>query len=219
MTGACIFFDLDGTLVDSLPGIEFSVREALRACGLPPPSQGLREMIGPPIREILARISNVRDESTLHRLERSFRASYDDEGWRRAVCFPGADQVLRISREQGTQLFVVSNKPRHISLKILERERIIDYFEAIVTRDSRSPHYGGKQEMIESLLQERGIARERCLVVGDTTEDASAAAVVGIKFIWMTHGYGTLESAVPVAHRVENFSQLLPLITRELVCD
>jgi phosphoglycolate phosphatase len=206
-----ILFDLDGTLVDSLPGIEFSVREAFGACRLPLPKNNLREMIGPPIRTILSRAGNITDENQLDALERAFRVSYDSEGWRKTVSFPGAYVVLKKLHEQGNRLFVVSNKPRHISLRILERERILEYFEAVVTRDSRSPGYRSKEEMVEVLLAEREIAIEDCILVGDTAEDANAAATAGIKFIWMTHGYGVIQSSVSTL-TLDNFSQLFPLI-------
>jgi phosphoglycolate phosphatase len=219
MSGASILFDLDGTLVDSLPGIEFSVREAFRSCKLPLAQESLREMIGPPIRTILSRVGNVAEENVLDELERAFRASYDDEGWRKTICFPDAHRILQMMHERGHRLFVVSNKPRHISLQILERERILEYFEAIVTRDSRSPHYRGKDKMIEALLAEHLILGEECLMVGDTTEDANAAASAGIKFIWMTHGYGSViqMSSLPVEHTLESFAQLLPLLAKEPV--
>lgn len=214
---ACILFDLDGTLVDSLPGIEFSVREAFSRCKLPLRKESLREMIGPPIRTILSRAGDVAAENALDALERAFRASYDGEGWRKTVCFPEASKVLRMMHQRGHRLFVVSNKPRQISLQILKRERILDYFEAVVTRDSRSPDYRGKEEMIQTLLAERRITGEKCLMVGDTTEDANAAASAGIRFLWMTHGYGSKaqRSSVPVLQSLDSFSQFLPLMMKE----
>jgi phosphoglycolate phosphatase len=218
---ACILFDLDGTLVDSLPGIEFSVREAFSACKLSLPKESLRELIGPPIRAILSQAGNVVDENSLDALERAFRVSYDNEGWRKTVCFPGADQVLRTMHAQGHRLFVVSNKPRHVSLQILKMERIFEYFEAVVTRDSRTPNYCGKEEMIEALLAEHAIVRKKCLLVGDTAEDANAAASARIKFIWMTHGYGSAVQmySIPFTKTLESFLQFMPLITKEPVCD
>jgi phosphoglycolate phosphatase len=216
-----IFFDLDGTLVDSLPGIEFSVREALSVCRLPPPQCSLRELIGPPIRKILSQVSNVAEEGTLDALERAFRTSYDGEGWRKTVCFAGAEYVLRTMQDRGHVLFVVSNKPRNVCLQILRREKIIECFEAVVTRDSRSREYRGKEEMIEALMNERAMSPEKCFMVGDTAEDARAAVAVGIKFVWMTYGYGTMNEicSIPVAHRLDNLRQLLPLTITELVCD
>ena len=216
----CVVFDLDGTILDSLPGIETSVRIAFAACGLPAPAGGLREFIGPPIRTIIARAGNIADETTLDALESAFRSDYDREGWQRTICFLEAPHVLRIMHQRGHRLFVASNKPQQVSLKILEKEHIVDAFEAIVTRDSRFPLYGCKEEMIASLLTERCIAAEKCVMVGDTIEDARAAAATGIRFVYMTHGYGMVDTAsTPVACKLDKFSQFLPLIAEELVSD
>ena len=135
----CILFDLDGTLLDSLPGIEYSVLAALKSCNLPPPQTSIRELIGPPIRTILSSAARTAEVSALDALEKAFRASYDSDGWLKTPCFPGADEVLRIMSEQNYRLFVVSNKPKHIAMKILEQNDIVNRFEMIVTRDSRSP--------------------------------------------------------------------------------
>jgi phosphoglycolate phosphatase len=216
-----ILFDLDGTLLDSLPGIEFSVRAAFASCGLPLVHENLRGLIGPPIRTILSQAGDVRQGSSLDALEMAFRLSYDSEGWRKTTCYPDAVVVLRTLREQAHRLFVISNKPRHISVQILEREAILDLFEEIVTRDSRSPAYPGKEEMIRHLLAEHGLSPDDCLIIGDTMEDAIAAATNGIRFLCMTHGYGAGMDAptVLVDWKLDSFSQLLPQLTKELVRD
>jgi phosphoglycolate phosphatase len=82
-------FDLDGTLIDSLPGIAWSVGEALALCGLRPLTADLKPLIGPPIRSILAAVTGLGDAPSLDRLERAFRASYDAEGWRKTTCYRG----------------------------------------------------------------------------------------------------------------------------------
>lgn len=217
----CILFDLDGTLVDSLPGIEFSVKQAFSICGLPLAIHNLRELVGPPIRTILSRAGNVVEGAALDTLEREFRASYDKEGWYRSSSYAETPLALQKLREQGHRLFVVSNKPRHISLRILEREGILGYFEAVVTRDSRSPHYSAKDEMIETLLADRYIAHDDCVVVGDTIDDANAAVKVGIRFVFMTHGYGSL-AQIPsssVWRTVNSFSQFLRSTMQETALD
>lgn len=217
----CILFDLDGTLLDSLAGIEHSVRAAFAFCKLPLLHGSLRKRIGAPIRTILAQAGNVEDDQVLAALERAFRASYDHDGWRKTLCYPAATHVLRIMHERGYRLFVISNKPRHISLRILEAQGILDLFEAIVTRDSRSPAYTGKAEMIRALMQGQRVVPENCLLTGDTMEDAEAASEMGIRFAYMAHGYGEISERVPVSvdFRLRGFLEFLPLIVKEHVHD
>lgn len=214
---ACLIFDLDGTIVDSLPGIEFSVRAAFDHCRLPLQNADLRRLIGPPIRKILAAAGGIRDEAALDELQSAFRASYDSEGWRRTVCFPDAVQVLASMRSGGHRMFVVSNKPRHISLRCLNHENLLGLFEEIVTADSRSPAYASKSEMLRSLLLRHIIPAEDCLFVGDTIEDAEAAAGTEMGFVYMKHGYGAItdSSPIPVSLRLESFAGFLPLLTQE----
>ena len=52
-----VFFDLDGTLVDSLPGIQFAVEAALHDSGMRAPETPLKNLIGPPIRSILQQLA------------------------------------------------------------------------------------------------------------------------------------------------------------------
>lgn len=218
---ASLFFDLDGTILDSLPGVEYSVRAAFDRCGLALRNPSLRQLIGPPIRTILSRAGEIAEGDVLDRLEGAFRESYDTEGWRKTVCFPEAHTVLHTMHSFGHRHFVVSNKPRHISLRILENEGLIDLFEEILTSDSRSPVFQEKSEMINLLMVQRGIGQENCLFVGDTIEDAQAAASAGIGFVYMTHGYGEIVETpnLPVALKCDGFLQLLPYLIQEPVCD
>jgi phosphoglycolate phosphatase len=207
-----VFFDLDGTLLDSLPGIRYSAEAAFAACRLARGEVDLRGLIGPPIRTILARMSRGANEDELDALEQAFRASYDSEGWRRTPHYEGAAETLRGLRAERKQLFVVSNKPRHISVRILEAEGTLALFDEVVTRDSREPAYAGKLEMLVPLLRKWEIEPQDALMVGDTIEDAEAAACAGMQFCLMTHGYGDvpLDANVPVALRAGHFSELMP---------
>jgi phosphoglycolate phosphatase len=216
-----VIFDLDGTLIDSLPGIEFSVMAAFATCGIPYPALDLRSMIGPPIRSILSRAANISDNRILVDLENAFRASYDGEGWRRSLCYPGTEAALCILREAGIRQFIVSNKPRHISLRILEMLKIQEFFECIVTGDSRAPRYADKREMIECLLRSSVLNSRDCAMVGDTEEDANAAASCGVRFACVRHGYGKIgdNSEWPEHLKLNDFSQLPHWIGLEFAHD
>src|SRR5262249_45129464 len=116
----CILFDLDGTVIHSLPGIEHSVRVAFASCRISVGKIDLRGMVGPPIAEILANVGQISDMRVLETLERAFRQNYDSEGWLRTELYPGAAGALEALALAGYRLFVVSNKPRHIAVRILQ---------------------------------------------------------------------------------------------------
>jgi phosphoglycolate phosphatase len=183
-------FDLDGTLVDSLPGIAWSIEEALAACGLPPMAVELRPLIGPPIRSILSAVSGLSGGSSLDRLEQAFRSSYDSDGWRRTVCYAGAQDLLWNLFTSDISLWMVTNKPAAATQKILRHLQLDGFFDEVVCRDSRQPAYGSKAEALTDLMVRHGLSRRECVLIGDTPEDSRAAAAAGMECVIVPHGYG-----------------------------
>jgi len=88
----------------------------------------------------------------------------------------------------------------------------LGWFDEVVTRAWREPAYAGKLEILVRLLRKWEVGAGDCLMVGDTIEDAEAAARTGMQFCLMTHGYGDVppDSSVPVAFRCDHFSELVP---------
>ena len=215
-----IAFDLDGTLIDSLPGIEFSIRTAMAQCGVPQQNIDLRSIIGPPIRVILGKLAETPD-SDLAELEGAFRRSYDSEGWTKTRLYPGTQAALSTLHNAGIRLFVVTNKPRHISMRILESAQIGTWFERLITRDSRVPDYVSKREMLEDLKDSCRVESSNWLVVGDTEEDGQAAAECGMKFAHVTYGYGRISEtpAFPVCFQTSDLARLSEWIQLEFAHD
>jgi phosphoglycolate phosphatase len=192
-------FDLDGTLIDSLPGIAWSVGEALALCGLRPLTADLKPLIGPPIRSILAAVTGLGDAPSLDRLERAFRASYDAEGWRKTTCYEGAPDMLRRLHAGGIDMWVVTNKPARIAVRILHELEIDDFFGCVASLDSRTPAYASKGEALADLVRRRHLSRAECLMVGDTLEDCHAAMAASVACAIVPHGYGpSLPPVLPV---------------------
>jgi phosphoglycolate phosphatase len=193
MEPKAILFDLDGTLIDSLPGIEFAVDRSLLEAGLPSRQESLRSRIGPPIRVIFAQLAPGADEHTLAKLERSFRACYDGGAWRKTLVHQNAITTLHALCEAGMPLFVVTNKPALPTRRILEELGMAQYFSHLLSRDSRVPAYASKREMIRDLCSQFALAPEDCLYVGDTLEDYHAGQEAGMPVALVPHGYGSLD--------------------------
>ncbi len=205
-----IVFDLDGTLVHSLPGIARSVESALTTVGIHSRVNDLNTLIGPPIRVILSRVSGLREESKLNLLEQAFRTHYDSKGWRETTAFPGVVDVLTRAKQEGLRLFVATNKPKAATNAILDGLRLRTYFDDVICRDSVTPPFESKAAMLAYLLTRNSIQAANCLLVGDTTEDIDAGAAVGINTIVVTHGYGgTAIGSRSTYATIDHFDQLV----------
>lgn len=193
MDAPVVLFDLDGTLVDSLPGIEFSVDSCLAECNAPRRKRDLRVLIGPPIRAILQELVPGTDHSQLLLLEQSFRKFYDAEGWRKTVLHEGALETLNKLRMAGFRLFLVTNKPQLPTRQILNMFSLTDLFTDAVCRDTQTPPFQSKAEMLQYVVSAHGLDPAECLYVGDSLEDFRAAAETGIPVTLVAHGYGLLQ--------------------------
>lgn len=190
-----VIFDLDGTLVDSLTGIEHSVDCALHQRSYPSRTCELRPLIGPPIRNILRTVSGETDREALDALEAAFRVAYDSAGWTKTVLQPGAKETLGWIAGAGASIYVVTNKPRRPAICIAEKLGLQDLVSEMVSPDCASPPHRSKAEMIQHLMEGNDVRASNSLVVGDTQEDLEAAREVGMAAVIVATGYGRFNEA------------------------
>lgn len=184
------FFDLDGTLADSLPGLRASIAEALASGGRRLAITDLRPYIGPGIRTILKRLDPELSETDLDGMERCFRRSYDLEGVRNTLLFDGVKATLAALHSAGAELFIVTNKPKLATANLIEMHELRELFREVVSRNSREPGYESKGEMLRDLVKRHEVDCERAVMVGDTAEDMEAAREAGMRFAFVEYGYG-----------------------------
>ena len=195
MDYSAILFDLDGTLIDSLPGIENAVDQAVAALPGSKRARSLRPLIGPPIRGIFQQaVVPTPTPEQLDELERAFRSAYDGGAWRLTLLHSHALETLRTLQGAGIRLFVVTNKPKLPTARILAELGLVGYFEALVSRDSRHPPFSSKAEMLCATVSDRRLTPASCLYVGDTPEDLEAGTAAGLAVALVPHGYGAFDS-------------------------
>jgi phosphoglycolate phosphatase len=214
MTIQDILFDLDGTLVDSLPGVEFAARAAWEAVQPGPPCPSMRRLMGPPIQEMFRRAVPGADASTLGALVRAFRATYDNSGWQKTVPFPGVSDALKELTTNGIRCFVVTNKPSVSTQRILDHCGLSPFFTEVASLDSRTPPFASKTDATQMLVAGYHIDRSQAVLMGDTIEDAHVAQVCGLRFVAFRGGYGwpDLTANLPTPHVCDRFEDLLALL-------
>ncbi|MDP3713050.1 MAG: HAD family hydrolase [Mycobacteriales bacterium] len=192
MTGprwTAVGFDLDGTLVDSRPGIEWAAREAALVAAPGHDLVGFADHIGARVPALFERCLPQAGPEVVVEVGRAFRRLYDDEGWRRCTVYPGVVDLLDALVAAGTTCHVVTNKPSTPTAAILALHGLDRWVSSAVSPDS-PPTHPDKDAALAWLVGQRAWVPAEVLFVGDTVEDLEAATHSGTSFIGAAYGYG-----------------------------
>lgn len=209
-----LIFDLDGTLIDSAPGILTCFRAVLAEHGIAPQLPLDARLIGPPLAETLVRLGGFDDASAIAPLIDSFKRYYDVDGVRATPAYPGVPGLLDGLRNFGIDLHIATNKRLAPSLSILDRLGLRQYFTSVYALDMATPRIADKASLIERQIVEQGIAGNGIAYVGDKDEDGIAAAANDLPFIAAAWGYGDFAAAPTSAgwRRAESPTAILDIV-------
>jgi phosphoglycolate phosphatase len=186
----CVVFDLDGTLVDSVPDLTASLKRLMSARGLPSPDQiAVTAMVGDGAKALLDRafsaIGAAQDAAALP----DFLADYTGNAAVLTRPYSGAEETLEALRAAGWTLALCTNKPELPALALLEALDLRKYFTAIGGGDSfpvRKPDPG---HLLATLAAACGDP-EKAVMIGDHHNDIDAGRGAGVRTIWARWGYG-----------------------------
>lgn len=187
-----LIFDLDGTLVDSLPGISASLNRTLEKSHLPGhPLAAVRNFIGDGARVLLQRAAPTASDAVLQTLERDFKADYSATWPDGTVPFDGIPEALAALAAQGFPLAVLSNKPHEFTATIVAKMFPGVPFAAVLGQRPGIPHKPDPAGALE-IANTLGVSPADCLVIGDSTMDLDTARNAGMRSIAVTWGYHDL---------------------------
>lgn len=126
-----IFFDLDGTLTDSMPGITRAVQYALKRYGIQVDDLNvLKPFVGPPLPESFKEFYDFPDHDA-HEAVFVFREYYNVKGWMENAPFPGVEAMLQGLRDAGKELYVATSKPEEMAKRVLDHFGLTKYFRFV----------------------------------------------------------------------------------------
>jgi len=173
-----MLFDLDGTLVDTVPFILEAVRSAFEGYGACPTDAEWIAGIGTPLRTQLASFARrPQDVETLFERYRTFWIAHHDD---RTRAFPGAVEVVRALAAAGHPIGVVTAKIEHGALRTLRHTGLLPYVQAVIGADSCA-HAKPHPEPVLLALSRLGEAPGEALLVGDSPHDIAAAKAAGAR--------------------------------------
>ncbi|ABS26240.1 HAD-superfamily hydrolase, subfamily IA, variant 1 [Anaeromyxobacter sp. Fw109-5] len=180
-----ILFDLDGTLVDTVPFILASVRHAFAGYGDCPTDAQWIAGIGTPLRAQIA--SFARHPEHVDPLVARYRQYWVENHDRMTRPFPGALEVVELLVTRGHPVGVVTAKTEEGALRTLRHTGLLRYMRAIVGADTclrSKPH----PEPVHVALARLERPPPEAILVGDSPHDIAAARAAGVRAIGVLHG-------------------------------
>jgi len=195
----CVLLDLDGTLIDSCPGILASCLAALRALGHEPDETlDIRRIIGPPLEDMMQILLRSYGDDRVDEAVAAYRRHYGESGLHGSLPYPGIGKSLDEMKRTGWRIYLATSKRAIFASRILDHLKFAAYFDGI-HGSVPSGDLDHKPELLAHILSEHGLSPSRCLMVGDRRYDISGAHAVGMRALGVLWGYGTrdeLETAV-----------------------
>lgn len=210
-----IIFDLDGTLIDSVPDLQAAVNRMLAKEGMAPMDRAeVQGFVGNGAPVLVKRVMKARAlDLTRHaELTEQLIADYTDRSAELTQVYPNVRATLSTLRGMGHPLGICTNKPGAATASVLAELKLDAYFNCVIAGDTlpvKKPHPAPLHAARDAL------AATRCLYVGDSEVDAQCAAAADICFAFFSEGYLRVpRDQIAFTAEFSDFAQLPGLVAR-----
>lgn len=211
-----IFFDLDGTLVNTVGDLTVATNTMRKHFGLKPISENvLANIIGKgyptTVRKVLALDFDDKDyiESIADEGVKIVSQTYKTLNSANSRVYPNVVETLDFLKEQNIKMAIVTNKHEEDAIQSLTHLGLIDYFEVIVGGDTTTSYKPYPEPLLFAMDKLKAKAEES-LMVGDSMNDFLCAKKANVKIIMVSYGYhnGVNLKALGSFAYIDNFAEL-----------
>lgn len=181
-----VLFDLDGTLIDTSPGIFHSIRYAEKMMNLPPVSSDkLPAFIGLPTQDSYRKYYSL-DEDRVIRASLYHRQYELEKGLYESQVYPGMHGLLERLLGTGVKCGVTTIKAQETSEDILRHHGLTGFFEVVLGSDKQESFT--KDQLIRRAIR-LAKAEGAVVLIGDSRYDAIGAKKAGVDFMGVLYGF------------------------------
>ncbi len=187
-----VFFDLDGTIIDSGEGVSNSVLYALNKFGIEETKENALKFIGPPLADSFKKFYGFSDEKATQGIE-IYREYYCEKGIFECYLYDGIVGLLKNLKTNGYKVVLCTSKPEKYAHRILEHFDIMKYFDFACGATMDEKTRATKDDVMKYAFEMSSARKEATIMVGDRMFDINSANKFGIDSIGVTFGYGSRE--------------------------
>lgn len=186
-----LIFDLDGTLVDSAPGVLSSLAHVIEKHQISYPDNLTSEIIGPPLREMLIKLfGSDTNQLKIDKMIDTFKLHYDQKGVFNTTAFVGIDDMLLTLKNRGHTLYIATNKRIEPTQKLLKYFSWHHFFCNIYSLNSFDPTLKNKSALLSKIIKIHSLDIADTIYIGDRQEDSQAAIQNNLEYLHAIWGYG-----------------------------
>jgi phosphoglycolate phosphatase len=192
MSIRALIFDLDGTLVDSLPDLAEAVNELMVSHGLKPHAErAVASMVGKGVpvlvQKAFAAHGVTKEGEALATEVKTYLGFYEPRATRLTRLFPHAAEMVK-ELAKSYRLAVCTNKPTAVSREIVDSLGIGKEIEVVVGGDSGVTPKPAP-DMLWLVADKLGLTKDEVVMIGDSANDVASAKAAGIRVAVVRYGY------------------------------
>ena len=219
-----ILFDLDGTLVNTAQDLMYAHNHVMKKYGYSErklsdikklAGRGSKVMLTKSMHEIAELSGKIKKtDDIVEEMTKEFVDFYSKNIVKESTLKTGALDFLSWCKENSISMAVCTNKQEHLSLDLLKKIKIYDFFDYVAggnTFDHNKPNPKHLTDTVEII----GGDIKKTLMIGDSETDSNASKAANIPFVLIEDGYTEKKSnQIYHDHLVKNFIGLEKIITK-----
>jgi phosphoglycolate phosphatase len=209
-----IIFDLDGTLVHSVPDMHHAINKTLTKYNLKNISEKkLQTFVGEGMLTLSKKVVDFcgGDKGLYEEIFNSYRQNYSEQPYKYSTLMPGVMETLNFFYERKILMGICTNKRQFVTEKLIKQMSLDKFFDVIIGAQDNIP-LKPKPDMIQLTINKFNSTKSSFFMVGDTSNDVDAAKSANIKSIAVNGGYTHVDiNSLGADYTLETMEEIIEL--------
>jgi phosphoglycolate phosphatase len=209
-----LIFDLDGTLVHSVPDMHNAINKTLTEYNLVNISkEKLQTFVGEGMLSLSKKVVDFcgGNEKLYEPIFNSYRQNYSEEPYKYSTLMPGVMNTLNYFYSKKVPMGICTNKRQFVTKKLIEQMSLDKFFDVIIGAQDNIP-LKPKPDMILLTMDQFNSSKDPFFMVGDTSNDIDAAKSANIQSIAVNGGYTHVDiNSLGADYTLETMEEIIDL--------